>query len=77
MDGSRSRAHIQDVFKLIAIHGVKLAVVAVAFRQFFLVDLRREWPRLVASLLIYLAASWVLLCVYAYFVLMMVRMQLD
>lgn len=56
---------------------MKLAVVAVAFRQFFLLDLRREWPRLVASLLIYLAASWVLLRVYAYFVLMMVRMQLD
>ena len=64
-------------FSSYLLYGVKLAVVAVAFRQFFLVDLRREWPRLVASLLIYLAASWVLLCVYAYFVLMMVRMQLD
>ena len=64
-------------FSSYLLYGVKLAVVAVAFRQFFLVDLRREWPRLVASLLIYLAASWVLLRVYAYFVLMMVRMQLD
>lgn len=59
------------------LYGVKLAVVAVAFRQFFLVDLPREWPRLVASLVVYLAASWVLLRLYAYLVLMLVRLQLD
>lgn len=59
------------------LYGLKLAVVAVAFRQFFLVDLPREWPRLVAALLLYLAASWVLLRLYAHLVLMLVRMQLD
>lgn len=59
------------------LYGVKLVIVAVAFRQFFLVDLPREWPRLAASLVIYLAASWVLLRLYAYMVLMLVRMQLD
>lgn len=59
------------------LYGVKLAIVALALRQFFLVDLPREWPRLVAALVIYLAASWVLLRLYAYMVLILVRMQLD
>ena len=59
------------------LYGVKLAIVALAFRQFFLVDLPREWPRLVAALVIYLAVSWVLLRLYAYMVLILVRMQLN
>jgi hypothetical protein len=47
------------------LYAIKLAIVAFAFRQFFLLSWRRDWPRLIAAALVYLAASWLLLRAYA------------
>ena len=58
-------------------YAVKLLIVALAFKQFFLVDLRREWPRLLAALLVYLAASWLLLRLFAYAILRIAQHQLS
>ena len=53
------------------LYAIKLAVVAVAYRQFFLLDLRRDWSRLLMACAIYLAASWALLRLYAAAILWM------
>jgi hypothetical protein len=47
------------------LYAFKLAIVAVAYCQFFLLDPRRDWPRLLAACLIYAGVSWLLLRVYA------------
>ena len=52
-------------------------MVGVAFRQFFLVQLRHERLRLAAALLAYLAFSWLLLRAYAWLVLWLVRLQVS
>jgi hypothetical protein len=44
---------------------IKIMVVAIAFKQFFLVQMRSEWPRLLLACIIYAALSWALLRVYA------------
>lgn len=54
---------------------VKLAIVGVALHQFFLLDLRRQWWRLLLALAVYGAASWLLLRAYAYLVLQFVLRQ--
>lgn len=51
---------------------IKLVIVAVAYRQFFLLDLRRDWPRLLLACLLFVAASWLLLRAYAAFILWLV-----
>lgn len=51
---------------------VKLAIVAVAYKQFFRLDLRADWPRLLAACLVYLALSWALLRLYALAILWLV-----
>lgn len=56
---------------------VKAFIVGLAYKQFFLVELRREWPRLAAALLVYLASSWVLLRLFAYTILKIVQYQLS
>ncbi|HYM86376.1 MAG TPA: hypothetical protein VET30_06520, partial [Pseudoxanthomonas sp.] len=58
-------------------YAVKVLIIALAFKQFFLVDTRREWPRLVAALLVYLAISWLLLRLFAYTILFLVRHQVS
>ncbi|RYD57527.1 MAG: DUF3667 domain-containing protein [Sphingomonadales bacterium] len=47
------------------LYAIKLAVVAIGYSQFFLLDLRRDWPRLLTACLIYAAVSWLLLRAYA------------
>lgn len=54
------------------IPAIKLAIVAVAYRQFFLIDLKTGWPRLLVACLIYLGLSWVLLRLYAAAILWLV-----
>lgn len=54
---------------------VKVLIVALAFKQFFLIQARREWPRLAVAVLLYMAASWALLRLYAYAILQIVRLQ--
>ena len=54
------------------LYAIKLAVVAFAYKQFFLIDLRSEWPRLALALLLYVAASWLLLRAYAAAILWLV-----
>ncbi len=51
---------------------IKLVIVAVAYRQFFLLDLRRDWPRLLLACLLFVGASWLLLRAYAAFILWLV-----
>ena len=54
------------------LYAIKLAVVALAYRQFFLLELRTDWPRLVLACLLYAGASWLLLRAYATAVLWLV-----
>lgn len=70
-------AFIAD-YKLVSgryLYAAKVFIVGWAFRQFFLVDFKREWPRLLVAVLVYMALSWALLRVYALGILAMVRMQ--
>jgi hypothetical protein len=48
------------------LYAIKLAIVTVAYCQFFLLDLRRDWLRLLAACLIYVGISWLLLRAYAF-----------
>ena len=54
---------------------VKAGVVAVAYRQFFLIDLRREWWKLLAAVALCLAINWLLLRAYAYLIVQLVLMR--
>jgi hypothetical protein len=47
------------------LYAIKLAIVAFAYRQFFLLAWRRDGLRLAAATFVYLAASWLLLRAYA------------
>lgn len=44
---------------------VKLLIVAVAYRQFFLLSYRSDWLKLLSACLIYAGINWVLLRLYA------------
>lgn len=57
------------------LYAAKVLIVALAYKQFLLVDLRREWPRLLVAVLAYMAISWVLLRLYALLVLAIVQAQ--
>lgn len=48
-----------------AIPAIKLLIVAIAYKQFFLLDLRRDWWRLALACLIYVGINWLLLRIYA------------
>ena len=54
------------------LYAIKLAIVTVAYRQFFLLDLRSDWPRLLLACLLYAGVSWLLLRAYAAAVLWLV-----
>ena len=47
------------------LYAIKLAIVAVAYRQFFLLDWRRDALRLLLACLVFLGTSWLLLRAYA------------
>jgi hypothetical protein len=51
---------------------IKLAIVAVAYRQFFLLRLRSDWPRLLLACLVFVGTSWLLLRAYAAAILWLV-----
>lgn len=51
---------------------IKLLIVVAAYRQFFLLELRTEWPRLLAACLVFLGVNWVLLRLYALAILWLV-----
>lgn len=51
---------------------LKLLIVGLAYKQFFLLELRRDWLRLLLACGIYAAASWLLLRAYAAAILWLV-----
>lgn len=51
---------------------LKTLVVAVAYRQFYLLSWRRDWPRLVLACMIFVAINWALLRFYAWAILWLV-----
>lgn len=51
---------------------LKLLLVCAAYTQFFLLDLRREWPRLLLAGLVYVVLNLILLRLYAYAILWLV-----
>ena len=55
---------------------IEAAVVALAFRQFFLVDLPRQWWRLLLAAAVFVALNWVLLRLYGRLVVKIVLAQL-
>jgi hypothetical protein len=54
------------------IFAIKLLIVGTAYRQFFLVDLKSDWPKLLSACLIYAVAGWALLRLYAFAILWLV-----
>ncbi len=54
------------------LYAIKLTIVAVAYKQFFLLKLKRDWPKLAAACLIYMASSWLLFRLYAMAILFLV-----
>ena len=51
---------------------IKLLIVAVGYKQFFLLDLKRDWPRWTAALAVYGFSSLLLLRLYAAAILWLV-----
>lgn len=51
---------------------IKAIVVAFAFKQFFVVDLRRRWWQLLPAVLVFVAVNWALMRLYARWVLWLV-----
>lgn len=56
---------------------IEAGVVAIAFRQFFLVDLRREWWRLLLAAVVFVGLNWLLLRLYGRMVAKIVMAQLT
>ena len=54
------------------IFAFKLLIVGAAYKQFFLLDLRSDWLRLLSACLIFAAISWALLRIYALAILWLV-----
>ena len=52
---------------------IKVLIVVAAFRQFFLLDWRRDWARLLAAAVLFTGINWLLLRVYAAAILWLVR----
>ena len=54
------------------IYALKLLIVGAAYKQFFCLRLKTDWPRLFLACGIYVAVSWALLRVYALMILWLV-----
>ena len=54
------------------VSAIKLLIVAIAYKQFFLLKIRSDWPKLLSACLIYSGLSWALLRVYAFAILWLV-----
>ncbi|MDB5686093.1 MAG: hypothetical protein JWR77_682 [Rhizorhabdus sp.] len=51
---------------------IKLIVVGIAYRQFFLLKLRSDWPKLLAACVLYAGVGWALVRIYASAILWLV-----
>ena len=51
---------------------LKLLIVGIAYKQFFLLDLRKDWPWLIGACGLYAGISWAVLRVYAMLILWLV-----
>jgi hypothetical protein len=51
---------------------IKLLVVAVGYKQFFLLSAKRDWPRWTGALAVYALSGWLLLRLYAVAILWLV-----
>ncbi|MET0248300.1 MAG: DUF3667 domain-containing protein [Sphingobium sp.] len=51
---------------------IKMVIVANAYRQFFLLDLKSDWLRLLSACLVFAVLNWALLRIYAFFILWLV-----
>ncbi|MEG3087767.1 DUF3667 domain-containing protein [Sphingomonas sp. PB4P5] len=51
---------------------LKTLVVAIAYRQFYLLSWRSDWPRLLLACMIFVAINWALLRLYAWAILWLV-----
>jgi hypothetical protein len=51
---------------------IKLLIVAAGYKQFFLLDLKSDWLRFTAALIVYAVTAWVLLRIYAAAILWLV-----
>lgn len=54
------------------VFAIKLAIVAVAYRQFFLLDLRKDWLKLLLACAVFVGVNWLLLRLYALAILKLV-----
>lgn len=59
------------------LYAIKAVVVAVAYAQFFLIDLRREWWKLLAAVALCLAINRLLVYAYSHLVTHLVLMQIQ
>lgn len=57
------------------VYALKVTIVAIAYKQFLLIELRRGWPRLATAVATYMVTSWVLVRLYAALVLKIVQAQ--
>lgn len=51
---------------------IKLLIVGAAYKQFFLLDLRTDWPRWSFALTLYVCTNWLLLRAYAFAIMWLV-----
>lgn len=51
---------------------VKFLIVGIAYRQFFLLDLKSDWLKLLSACLIFAGVNWLLLRLYAFMILLLV-----
>jgi hypothetical protein len=58
----------------IYVPGLKILVVAVAYRQFYLLSWRSDWPRLVLACMMFAAINWTLLRIYAWAIFWLVSL---
>ncbi len=57
------------------LYAIKLLIVATAYRQFFLLKMRRDWGWLLLACILYAGVSWALLRVYALTILWIVSLS--
>ena len=56
--------------------GAEMLIVAIAFQQFYLLDLKRHWWRLLLAVLLFAGIKWLLLAGFAWLLVRLVMAQL-
>ncbi len=56
--------------------GVEMLIVAIAFQQFYRLDLKRQWWRLLLAVLLFAGIKWLLLAGFAWLLVRLVMAQL-